>query len=106
MICKLLEFHREVCRSAFICVEREEEWGETTASADGSFAEQDAPHPHLLLPVSQESGDPLTGRGQHCDLLVEDVWADGVESQACDVLQMHQYMSLKTMNELGTSVQA
>ncbi|MEQ2229834.1 hypothetical protein ILYODFUR_022924 [Ilyodon furcidens] len=53
----------------------------TGAGADGSCAREDVPQPHLLLLVSQEVDDPLTGGGWHCklgELLVEVVCVDGV----------------------------
>ncbi|KAK5600965.1 hypothetical protein CRENBAI_006237 [Crenichthys baileyi] len=85
VIFKLHEFYRRVRRG----VEGEEEWGENTplggASADGSCAGEDAPQPHLLLPVLQEASDPLSGGGRDFELdelLVEDVLADSIEGRA------------------------
>lgn len=35
-------------------------------SADGSGTGCDAPQPHVMLPVSQEAGDPLISGSKHC----------------------------------------
>ncbi|KAK5599282.1 Solute carrier 2, facilitated glucose transporter member 4, partial [Crenichthys baileyi] len=43
---------------------------------------EDAPQSHLLLPVSQEAGNSLTGGGRRCalgELRMQSVWIDGVE---------------------------
>lgn len=44
-----------------------------------------APQPRLLPPVSQETGDPLTGRVRHSELgelAVEEFNSDGVQRRA------------------------
>lgn len=64
-------------------------WEEDTplwsTSSDSLGAGCDAPQPQLMLPVSEEAGDPLTGVSGHCDLdelPVEYFKDDGVECQA------------------------
>lgn len=72
VICKLQLFQRLSHRDVVL-------------SADGSLVGEDGPLAHLQLPVSQQTGNPLADGGRHCELgelLVEDVWIDGVEGPA------------------------